>query len=94
MRRPLAALLLAGLAVLAGCGGQLSITPDKGIRIGFVPKALNQEYWVNTAHGAAAGGAKAHAPLRDSPKPDRQTPRWTSKSTSCRTCWRRRSARS
>lgn len=46
-------------AALAGCGGQLPVTPDSGIRVGFVPKALNQEYWVNTARGAAAGGAKA-----------------------------------
>ena len=66
MRRVAAALLLTGVATLAagvltGCGGQLAVTPDTGIRIGFVPKALNQEYWVNTAHGAAAGGKKAHA---------------------------------
>jgi ribose transport system substrate-binding protein len=61
VRHPFVVLLVTGFTVLAGCGGQLSVTPDKGIRIGFVPKALNQEYWVNTAHGAAAGGAKAHA---------------------------------
>jgi ribose transport system substrate-binding protein len=61
VRRVLATLLITSGAVLAGCGGQLAITPDTGIRIGFVPKSLNQEYWVNTAHGAAAGGASRHA---------------------------------
>jgi ribose transport system substrate-binding protein len=61
VRRAIAALLIAGAAGLAGCGGQLAVTPDTGIRIGFVPKALNQEYWVNTAYGAAAGGRAAHA---------------------------------
>lgn len=45
---------------LAACGGQLSPNADKGIRIGFVPKSLNQEYWVNTAHGADVGGRQAH----------------------------------
>jgi ribose transport system substrate-binding protein len=61
MRRTIAALMLGASCLLAGCGGQLSPNADKGIRIGFVPKALNQEYWVNTRHGAVAGGAKAHA---------------------------------
>jgi ribose transport system substrate-binding protein len=61
MRRALVVLLVFGITALAGCGGQLSVTPDKGIRVGFVPKSLNQEYWVNTAHGAAAGGTKAKA---------------------------------
>jgi ribose transport system substrate-binding protein len=41
---------------LAACGGQLAPNTEKGIRVGFVPKSLNQEYWVNTAHGADAGG--------------------------------------
>lgn len=59
MRRAIVAILACG--TLAGCGGQLAITPDHGVRVGFVPKALNQEYWVNTARGAAAGGAKAGA---------------------------------
>jgi ribose transport system substrate-binding protein len=53
--------LLAGTCLLAGCGGQLSPNADKGVRIGFIPKALNQEYWVNTRHGADAGGKVAHA---------------------------------
>jgi ribose transport system substrate-binding protein len=52
--------ILVGSAV-AGCGGQLAVTPTHGIRVGFVPKALNQEYWVNTARGAAAGGTAAGA---------------------------------
>jgi ribose transport system substrate-binding protein len=60
MRRALlAAAVLALLAV--GCGGQLAPNTDKGLRIGFVPKALNQEYWVNTRHGAEAGARQAHA---------------------------------
>jgi ribose transport system substrate-binding protein len=60
MRRTIGALLLCASSLLAGCGGQLSPNADKGVRIGFIPKALNQEYWVNTAHGAAAGGRAAH----------------------------------
>jgi ribose transport system substrate-binding protein len=61
MRRMLITLVLAVLVVLAGCGGQLAPNTDRGVRVGFVPKSLNQEYWVNTAHGADAGGAAAHA---------------------------------
>jgi ribose transport system substrate-binding protein len=60
MRRTIGALLLSASCLLAGCGGQLSPNADKGVRIGFIPKALNQEYWVNTAHGADAGGTAAH----------------------------------
>jgi ribose transport system substrate-binding protein len=60
MRRMIGPLVLCVSCLLAGCGGQLSPNADKGVRIGFIPKALNQEYWVNTAHGAAAGGAAAH----------------------------------
>jgi ribose transport system substrate-binding protein len=60
MRRTIGALALCASCLLAGCGGQLSPNADKGVRIGFIPKALNQEYWVNTAHGADAGGAAAH----------------------------------
>ncbi len=47
--------------LLSACGGQLAPDTSKGMRIGFVPKALNQEYWVNTRHGAEAGGRSAHA---------------------------------
>jgi ribose transport system substrate-binding protein len=60
MRRIVCLSLLALAGLLAGCGGQLSPGADQGIRVGFVPKALNQEYWVNTRHGAVAGGAAAH----------------------------------
>jgi ribose transport system substrate-binding protein len=47
--------------LLAACGGQLAPDTGKGVRIGFVPKSLNQEYWVNTRHGAEAGGRASHA---------------------------------
>jgi len=47
--------------LLSACGGQLAPDTSKGLRIGFVPKALNQDYWVNTRHGAEAGGRSAHA---------------------------------
>jgi ribose transport system substrate-binding protein len=56
------AVLVAG-SVLAlattSCGGQLSADSTKEMRVGFVPKALNQEYWVNTRHGAEAGAQQA-----------------------------------
>jgi ribose transport system substrate-binding protein len=42
--------LLAALTLVAACGGK----PDE-TRVGFVPKSLNQEYWVNTQKGAEAG---------------------------------------
>jgi ribose transport system substrate-binding protein len=60
-RRIIAVVALAWVVVLAGCGGQLAPNTEKGIRIGFVPKSLNQEYWVNTKHGADAGGRAANA---------------------------------
>src|ERR1700754_2630861 len=49
------AALLAAAILLAGCGDKPSET-----RIGFVPKSLNQEYWVNTEKGAQAAGKQAH----------------------------------
>jgi ribose transport system substrate-binding protein len=55
---------VAGAALgltLSACGGQLSPGTTEGLRVGFVPKSLNQEYWVNTRHGAEAGGRAAHA---------------------------------
>ena len=59
MRR--AAALLA-LAALVGCGGQLAGgSSEDQVRIGFVPKSLNQEFWVNTKKGAEAGGSEADA---------------------------------
>jgi ribose transport system substrate-binding protein len=60
----LPALLVAliGMAIALGaCGGELNPNGAKGLRIGFVPKSLNQEYWVNTRHGADVGGQSAHA---------------------------------
>src|SRR3954452_1230221 len=50
-----ASVALVALALLAGCGDKPSQT-----RIGFVPKSLNQEYWVNTEKGAQAAGKHAH----------------------------------
>lgn len=51
--------LIAALA-LANCGGQLAgdAADEEKVRVGFVPKSLNQEFWVNTKKGAeaAAGG--------------------------------------
>ncbi|MBE2318959.1 sugar ABC transporter substrate-binding protein [Solirubrobacter sp. CPCC 204708] len=54
--------LLALALVLTGCGGQLAPTDEDELKIGFVPKSLNQEYWVNTEKGAQAG-AKGKAKL-------------------------------
>ncbi len=47
------ALLVA--LTLAGCGGQLAPDDQDQLKIGFIPKSLNQEYWVNTEKGAQAG---------------------------------------
>jgi ribose transport system substrate-binding protein len=47
--------------VTAGCGGQLASRPKDEVRIGFVPKSLNQEYWVNTEKGAQAGAKTSGA---------------------------------
>ncbi len=56
MRR---ALTVAALALTLGaCGGQLAGDSGDQKRVGFIPKSLNQEYWVNTEKGAQAG-AKA-----------------------------------
>jgi ribose transport system substrate-binding protein len=53
-------LRVALVALLAaGCGGQLASAPKDQVRIGFVPKSLNQEYWVNTEKGAQAGAGHA-----------------------------------
>jgi ribose transport system substrate-binding protein len=51
-RKPL---LLLALLPLAACGAKPTET-----RIGFVPKSLNQEYWVNTEKGAQAAGKQAN----------------------------------
>jgi ribose transport system substrate-binding protein len=47
--RGLALVVLLGLTV-AACGAP----PEGEVRIGFVPKSLNQEFWVNTKKGAEA----------------------------------------
>jgi ribose transport system substrate-binding protein len=50
--------LLAALPcclVLAACGGQVSGTSEDQVRVAYVPKSLNQEFWVNTKKGAEAG---------------------------------------
>jgi ribose transport system substrate-binding protein len=53
---------LAALLVVAGCGGQLAGGENEDeVKIGFVPKSLNQEFWVNTKKGAEAGGRTADA---------------------------------
>ena len=57
MRRLCAAALALAFCG-CGCGGQLAGDASKEKRVGFVPKSLNQEYWVNTEKGAQAG-AKA-----------------------------------
>ena len=59
MRR-LMALAALGLLV-TGCGGQLAAGSEDEVKIGFVPKSLNQEFWVNTKKGAEAGGKSGHA---------------------------------
>ena len=51
MRRIVVALVCS---VLAGCGGVVAPETEDQVRIGFVPKSLNQEFWVNTDKGAQA----------------------------------------
>ena len=60
--RALVATLLAALR--RACGGQLSggEQSDK-IKIGFVPKSLNQEYWVNTKRGAESIAKAKHTQM-------------------------------
>jgi ribose transport system substrate-binding protein len=62
-RRTVSALVAVALAATAisACGGTLAPNATKGLRIAFIPKSLNQEYWVNTRHGAEAGGQAVHA---------------------------------
>jgi ribose transport system substrate-binding protein len=57
VRRAVLVALLLAAAVVAACGGQLSSSSDDEdrVRIAYVPKSLNQEYWVNTKKGAEAG---------------------------------------
>jgi len=52
----LAVLLLGTLLLLAACRGALAPESEqqqaKGLKIGFVPKALNQEFWITSRAGA------------------------------------------
>jgi ribose transport system substrate-binding protein len=47
--RALAFCVLLGV-IISGCGAP----PEDQVRVGFVPKSLNQEFWVNTKKGAEA----------------------------------------
>jgi len=48
--------------VFAGCGGQLALSSQTAdMKIGYVPKTLDQEFWVTTERGALAGGEKQNA---------------------------------
>jgi ribose transport system substrate-binding protein len=64
VRRALtAALTVAATLALPACGGELAGGTPHQLRVGFVPKSLNQEYWVNTEKGAQAGAKSVHAQL-------------------------------
>jgi ribose transport system substrate-binding protein len=58
MNRTLALFALAGTILVAtACGGQLAPSYLTGaMKVGFVPKTLDQEFWVTTEQGARAGG--------------------------------------
>jgi ribose transport system substrate-binding protein len=50
------------LLIITGCGGQLAPSYLTGeTKIGYVPKTLDQEFWVTTEKGARAGGREADA---------------------------------
>ena len=50
------------LLVATACGGQLAPSYLTGaMKIGFVPKTLDQEFWVTTEQGARAGGRREDA---------------------------------
>jgi ribose transport system substrate-binding protein len=50
------------LLLVTGCGGQLAPSYLTGeMKIGYVPKTLDQEFWVTTEKGARAGGREADA---------------------------------
>ncbi|MGH3147960.1 MAG: sugar ABC transporter substrate-binding protein, partial [Rubrobacter sp.] len=50
------------LILLAGCGGQLALSSQTAdMKIGYVPKTLDQEFWVTTERGALAGGKRQNA---------------------------------
>ncbi len=63
MSRTLAVLTLVGVLLLAtACGGWLAPSYLTGAtKIGYVPKTLDQEFWVTTEKGARAGGREEDA---------------------------------
>jgi len=63
MSRTLALLASIGVLLLAtACGGQLAPSSLTGaMKVGYVPKTLDQEFWVTTEKGARAGGRKEDA---------------------------------
>lgn len=79
--RPVVLALAAVL--LAGCGGVAAGDTEEQVRIGFVPKSLNQEFWVNTDKGAQAA---ATGDVEVITQPRARTSRSWSRSTSSRTC--------
>lgn len=50
------------LFLVTACGGQLAPSSLTGaLKVGYVPKTLDQEFWVTTEKGARAGGREADA---------------------------------
>jgi ribose transport system substrate-binding protein len=59
---PFASLLAGVLFLATACGGQLAPSYLTGqLKIGYVPKTLDQEFWVTTEKGARAGGRQENA---------------------------------
>lgn len=53
-RLTLVAMLLCVSALIAACGGQGGGGDDGGVTVGYVPKALDQEFWITSEAGAEA----------------------------------------
>lgn len=53
-RLTLVATLLCVSALIAACGGQGGGGDDGGVTVGYVPKALDQEFWITSEAGAEA----------------------------------------